>query len=165
MPSRKINGSFAHQRSSPETGSLTILKRSALMKTPSLSTPSQSCSDSKREPAIFQKDAFIKRTMGNVPFAKELATKFINDYPQQLLILQTFIDEDKTEEARKQAHKLKGALGNLGANLLYQKMWGLEKACKAEDTDLITRLNSEIPEGYRLLKRILEKWLHENTDS
>ncbi len=103
--------------------------------------------------------------MGNIPFAQKLVTSFLNDFPQQLSVLQISIEKTQTEATRKQAHKMKGALGNLGANLLYQKMWQLEKACKNNNSDRIAQLATEIPQDYEALQQTLEKWLHENIDS
>ncbi len=125
----------------------------------------KSSSETERETGIFQSEELVKRTMGNVPFAKKLVARFLVDSPPQLKLLQACVEQVDIEEARKQAHKIKGALGNLGANLLSQKMQDIEKACNAEDIALLTRLTDEIPEEYRVLKHALEKWLHETTDS
>lgn len=67
-------------------------------------------------PARFDPDELIDRMMGNPDLARRVARMFLDDTPLQLAALAQALDSRDPAEARRIAHSVRGAAGNVTAD-------------------------------------------------
>ena len=70
---------------------------------------------------------------GDTDLLGELASLFVEEYPELHGLLSAAVTEGNLETAGKLAHRLKGSLGTLSALPAMEAAFALEKAGKAED--------------------------------
>ncbi|EKD89037.1 MAG: hypothetical protein ACD_34C00224G0005 [uncultured bacterium] len=91
-------------------------------KAPKLSSkPKVSIEVEQREAAqvlVFDKNTFIERVMGDIPLAQSIISIFLKDIPIQIRVLQDYLSKDDMAGAERQAHSIKGAAANIGADKL-----------------------------------------------
>jgi len=85
----------------------------------------------------------------------EVVALFLQDAPRQLRSLQETVSRGDMATARRQAHTLKGASGNVGATDLEKVLLKTERACEQgnvkEAAGMLDRVNAE----FEKLKQIL----------
>ena len=72
---------------------------------------------------------------GDKDLLKELVEDFLEDFPQQLEILETVIREGDSEQVERTAHSLKGNVGVFGSQTAYDLAYELEKFGKDSELD------------------------------
>ncbi len=82
----------------------------------------------------------LARVGGNTKVYKSLLAKFYIRYADKMDVIKDLIHNRRREEARREAHTLKGLSGNLGATELYNSVADLEGALKRENYEEITEL-------------------------
>ncbi len=87
----------------------------------------------------FDIEAALERVSGNRKFLGELILYFHDEYNDLIPTLNRMIESGEHQDAKRLAHTLKGAAGNLGANDVFEKAGALE--CGLDDG-----LTKEIPE-------------------
>jgi len=105
---------------------------------------------------VFDKDALMERLMGDTELAETVISSFLDDMPKQIGALIKFIDQKNTEDAGKQAHKIKGAAGNVGGDVLREIVFQIEKAGNAGDMDTLVSLVPRLKESFDQLKKTME---------
>ena len=101
----------------------------------------------------------MERMLNDEAFARKMIGTFLQDLPDQIEQLQAHVAAGGLASAGPQAHKLKGAAGNMGAEALAALMSDLEKACLAGDPAAITRLMAAVDQQVLRLKPALEQEL------
>ncbi|MBN2718883.1 MAG: response regulator [Deltaproteobacteria bacterium] len=86
---------------------------------------------------IFNEDEFLHRLLGDREIAKQIVKGFIVEGSRQLSELESAVTTSDFESAVKQAHTLKGAAANVGAELLRRKAFDAEMAGKRKQRDLL----------------------------
>jgi HPt (histidine-containing phosphotransfer) domain-containing protein len=81
-------------------------------------------------------DKTLERAMGDQEFLEKILQQFIADLPRQMKILETALMNTDSETLAKQAHALKGAAANLGADDMSATAWKLEQLGKAGDLNV-----------------------------
>lgn len=84
--------------------------------------------------AVFDRASALRRVDGDLPFLKELAGLFLQQRPNQLELIAQAVAERDAEQLMQAAHSLKGSVGNLSGNAVYELSLRLEK--KGRDGDL-----------------------------
>ncbi|MBN1592005.1 MAG: response regulator [Candidatus Coatesbacteria bacterium] len=86
-----------------------------------------------KAPAEFDRPGFIERLGGDEELAKEIMDAFLMDIPIQIEVLERALSEADEETARRQAHTIKGASGNVSAGSLKDLASEMEDLCSQGD--------------------------------
>jgi len=105
---------------------------------------------------IFDRAAMLERLMGDEDLAKTILAGFMEDMPRQMAALRSFVENGQAEQAGAQAHKLKGAAGNIGGPALHEVAYAMEKAGKAGEMDVLMQLMPELENACERLKAAVE---------
>ena len=100
------------------------------------------------ETPIFDKKALLQRLMNDEELLALILEEFLREADCQMEQLRLLVKSWKREEARRVAHTLKGASGNVGAMVLRERASRLEEAIKKED----------MKEAQGALKALEEAW-------
>ncbi len=113
---------------------------------------------------IFNREEFLERVLGDKELAEIIIKEFLSDIPVQINTMKTFIEQANADQAGAQAHKIKGAAGNLSAGVLQDIAHAMEKAGKADDMESLKRLILKLEKSFDELKTVMEKATNENPD-
>jgi PAS domain S-box-containing protein len=102
----------------------------------------------KADTGIFDQAQFLERLMGDRQLAERVVTGFLEDMPKQIESLEDYILKNDSQASAKQAHKIKGAFGNIGSRPLKEIAFELEKAGKTEDVSKQRALIRVLKEKY-----------------
>jgi len=72
----------------------------------------------------------LDRVGGDAELLKELTALFIDDYPRQLRLIEAAVSANDCRTAEREAHGLKGAVANFGANGAMEAARLLEMAAR-----------------------------------
>lgn len=100
---------------------------------------------------VWDKDAALKRLMGDEVLLKTVLDAFVSDMPARLDELKKALDASDYDQARRSAHSIKGVAGNLGGLSLQQQADLLEDAAKEEDLDQLFALLPELQKAQEQL--------------
>jgi signal transduction histidine kinase/DNA-binding response OmpR family regulator/HPt (histidine-containing phosphotransfer) domain-containing protein len=106
---------------------------------------------------IFDRAALVKRLMDDEELAKTIATGFLDDMPGQIAALRAFVENSQAEQAGGQAHKIKGAAGNVTASVLQETAHAMEAAGKAGNMAALHRLLPELEQNFLQVKRTINR--------
>jgi len=84
-------------------------------------------------PLIFDRKGFLSRCMGNQTLATKLAGVFSDTLPKEQKALQSAIETNDLEEARRIAHRIQGTAKNVCANRLAEVAFHVENAAAERD--------------------------------
>ena len=87
---------------------------------------------SSPESLVFDREGVLDRLMGGEALAAKVTAVFIHHFPGMLEELRTALDAADAPLAQRQAHSIKGAAANVGANALSALARQMENAAKAE---------------------------------
>ncbi len=113
-------------------------------------TPSGKVSD------IFNREEFLERVLDDGDLAETIMAEFLADMPDQIKTMRSYIEQNKSEQAGAQAHKIKGAAGNLSATALQEISRLMEEAAKEADLETLNRLVPQIEDSFNELKTVME---------
>ncbi|MCF8075346.1 MAG: response regulator [Desulfotignum sp.] len=118
----------------------------------------QSSHDVNRQnPArIFDRPALLKQLMNDADLTKTIIVGFLDDMPKQIRALKSFVKNGQAEQAGAQAHKIKGAAGNVTAQRFQETARAMETAGKAGDMDSLQRLLPELEQRFMQVKIEME---------
>jgi len=105
---------------------------------------------------IFDRAALLKRLMDDEGLAETIVAGFLDDMPKQMAALRSFVENGQAEEAGGQAHKIKGAAGNVTALTFQETAYDMERAGKAGDMASLQRLLPELEQRFLQLKMRME---------
>lgn len=105
---------------------------------------------------IFDREDLLKRLMDDQGLAKTIVTGFLDDMPRQISALKSFVENGQPEQAGGQAHKVKGAAGNVTALVLQETAHAMEQAGKTGDLELLKNLLPELEQRFLQLKKYME---------
>ncbi|GBD97809.1 MAG TPA: response regulator [Nitrospirae bacterium] len=99
----------------------------------------------------------LERLGGDEELLRELWEIFIDDAPRQMEILKKAIDAGDIALTERQAHSLKSAAANIGANLMSDKASGLELAARDKNLNnarmLYEKLEHELKKALKALTK------------
>ena len=105
---------------------------------------------------IFDWDALVKRLMDDEGLAKKIVTGFLDYMPGQISELRAFVENGQAEQARVQAHKIKGSAGNVTASVFQETAHAMETAGKDGDMEALHRLLPVLEDRFQQLKAQME---------
>ena len=110
---------------------------------------------------LFDYKSFMKRVMDDKNLANTVILSFLEDIPKQIDTLKTSISENRINDAERQAHSIKGASANIGAERLREIASQIEKLCKeGKENDAkkyIPQLESQFEELRTYLKELFNE--------
>ncbi len=98
-------------------------------------------------------EALYNRLMQDEDLTKMVLAEFCKDLPSQIEVLHRAFNNKDIEAIKRQAHKLKGAAGNVGAEILYQLMLETEDAARQDDYSALETLLNEIDNQLTMIKK------------
>ncbi len=110
------------------------------------------------QPLVFNREAFLQRMMGDLEFAHDVTTGFLEELPALLSALRDQFAREDLESIWKQAHKLKGSAANVGAEALRDTAFEMEIAGKIGDLSRVATLMPELEERSVQLSEVLRLW-------
>jgi CheY-like chemotaxis protein len=117
-------------------------------------------SPSDAELAVFNREDFVRRMMDDEELARTIAAGFLANLPELIRVLKDWAARHDLEAVRKQAHQIKGAAGNVGAECLRSVAFQIEKAGRAGDPDAAFALIADLELQSARLRTALEVWMN-----
>ncbi len=108
-----------------------------------------------KQGAAFNPSALLERLGGDEKAYEEIVCLFLQDAPRQLRSLQETVRHGDMATARRQAHTLKGASGNVGATELEKLLLKTERACEQGNVKEAARMLDRVNAEFEKLKQIL----------
>ena len=103
--------------------------------------------------------ALHKRLLGDKALVEIILGEFVRDLPGQLRALTEAVQDGDIDRVTKQAHKIRGAAGNIGAEHLEAVMLKIERAVADNNfamlADLTGSLHNQLTEIQRAAEEIL----------
>ena len=82
--------------------------------------------------------------------------KVLVEMSKQLMLMKESVEQGHAKQAGVQAHKIRGAVGNIGSLALQEIAHAMEQAGKAEEINLLRTLMPEMEKQFELLKQLME---------
>ena len=105
----------------------------------------------------FDRLALLDRLMGDEELAATVITGFLDDMPRQISALRAFVKDGQADKAGSQAHKIKGACGNISGQAVQEIAHAMEKAGKSGDPAQLSSLMPELESRFERLKKAMEE--------
>jgi len=105
----------------------------------------------------FDRLALLDRLMGDEELAATVITGFLDDMPRQISALRAFVKDGQADKAGSQAHKIKGACGNISGQAVQEIAHTMEKAGKSGDLEQLSSLMPELESRFERLKKAMEE--------
>ncbi len=119
----------------------------------------------KNEPAspptgmIFDRADLMYRVMDDVELATVVLEGYLGDIPLQITRLEEYLDKNMLQDALRQAHTIKGASANIGAELVRQVSAAMELSASEGDLEPVRARLPELKQQFERLKQEIEKEL------
>ncbi|WP_163340467.1 response regulator [Desulfopila sp. IMCC35008] len=108
----------------------------------------------EKQQAVLDWDVLVDRLLGDKETADLILSELSLQLPQQMAELETLIIDGNRVEAGKQAHKIKGATANVGAEYLCSVLAEMEDAA---EVDQLFRMRQLLPSVRQRLHELLEE--------
>jgi len=105
---------------------------------------------------IFDRAVLVKRLMDDEGLTETIIAGFLNDMPGQMAALRAFVENGEAEKSGGQAHKIKGAAGNVTATVFQETAHAMETAGRAGDMEALRRLLPKLEQRFQQLKDQME---------
>lgn len=122
-----------------------------------ISSPPPPSSPSVPPSAIFDRDEFMQRTLGDLKISREVAALFVQLAPEYLQAVYAAATAGEVVALRKSAHKLKGAAANLSLLQLYDVANKIEILASEGNIKGASELLPELTDTYNQAIRALEE--------
>ncbi len=103
------------------------------------------------EPLVWDKEAALKRLVGDEALLMIVLDAFVSDMPVRLDELQKALNVADYDQAYRSAHSIKGVAGNLGGLLLQQQAARMESAAKEKNKDQLISLMPDFQKAHQQL--------------
>jgi two-component system sensor histidine kinase/response regulator len=110
-------------------------------------------------PAVFDLAGMRLRLGEDDELVREVIRVVLEDLPAQSDLLDQLVQQGNAEEAGRQAHKIKGAAGNVGAMALHAVAFDMEQAGQSDDLTTLVEKTPELQEGIARFREAVEKAL------
>lgn len=87
--------------------------------------------------------------MNNDALLKKLATMFVENSPAKMNALRLACDKKDAEQARLASHALKGQAGDIGLQILYEKLVEMEQGAREQRVEAFAGLLEEVLQAHR----------------
>jgi len=105
---------------------------------------------------VFDCESLINRLMGDEDLVATIIDGFLDDMPKQIMAIKESVEQRQAGQAGEQAHKIKGAAGNIGSPALQEIAYAMEKAGRADDMEKLSNLMPQLERRFIQLKKAME---------
>jgi CheY-like chemotaxis protein/HPt (histidine-containing phosphotransfer) domain-containing protein len=106
--------------------------------------------------AVFDRAGLLARLMDDENLLRIVQESFLNEVPQDIEVLQKLVARGEAKLAGMQAHKIKGAAANVGAEALREVAAAMEKAGKEGNAIVLPQHLRELQQRFDQLRRVME---------
>ncbi len=106
---------------------------------------------------VFDYPALLDRLMGDKQMVDELLEVFLVDVEDQVQQLLTFLEKADIVSIAGQAHKIKGAAGNIGAKAMEKLAQAMETAARNNVLDKLNKLEPEFMSCYQKVRNAIKE--------
>jgi len=104
---------------------------------------------------VFDRAALLARLMDDEDLARAVTEGFLEDIPKQIEALQDYLEAGDAASAERQAHTIKGASANVGAEALREIALAMETEGKAGDLEAVRELLPELRARFERLREAM----------
>jgi signal transduction histidine kinase/DNA-binding response OmpR family regulator/HPt (histidine-containing phosphotransfer) domain-containing protein len=104
---------------------------------------------------VFDKAGLMARVLDDEELVQTLSQCFLDDIPRRIHTLKALVDADDAEGARREAHTIKGASANMGAERLRAVAGEMEGAAEARDVGAVKARMVELESQFDRLKHAM----------
>ncbi len=108
------------------------------------------------DPIIFDREALLNRVQGDQELTTLVLQGFLEDIPRQIVALRKYLETGDVAGAERQAHTIKGASANVGAEALCILCGDLESAGNAGKLDIIQARLNELDAAFETLRHAMQ---------
>jgi signal transduction histidine kinase/CheY-like chemotaxis protein/HPt (histidine-containing phosphotransfer) domain-containing protein len=106
---------------------------------------------------VFDKAALMERLMDDEDLAQTVIATFLEDIPRQIETLKGYLGAGDAPGAERQAHTIKGASANMGAEALRETAFEMEKAGKAGDLEAAKVRMADLEKEFGSVNEAMER--------
>ncbi len=106
---------------------------------------------------VFKENDLVDRLMGDRDMARAIISGFLDDMPNQMLTLKELLAAGDANHLRMQAHAIKGAAASIGAGVMREAAFVMEKACESGQMEKVSEIFTIIETAFSDLKASLAK--------
>jgi CheY-like chemotaxis protein/HPt (histidine-containing phosphotransfer) domain-containing protein len=106
---------------------------------------------------VFDKAGIMERLMHDEELVRMMVDVFLEDIPNQIIMLKDYINTGDIPNAHRQAHIINGACSNIGGESMRAVAYRIEKLAKAGELDSVKAIMAELESEFELLKQEFEK--------
>jgi PAS domain S-box-containing protein len=103
--------------------------------------------------------SLLDRLMGDETVADLILQGFVADIPQQITTLQTYLQAGDVQQATRQAHTIKGAAANVGAEALRVLALAMETAGRAGDLGSMRAYSDQLDPTFKHLQQAIAEYI------
>jgi two-component system sensor histidine kinase/response regulator len=96
--------------------------------------------------------------MNDEDLVRVIIADFLEDIPKQIQALKEYVEDRDVTGAERQAHTIKGASANIGAEALRAVANKMEKSGKSGDLAAIRNCMAELENRFECLRKVLKKY-------
>lgn len=111
------------------------------------------------EMLVFDKAGMLTRLLDNDDLARKVCQVFLDDIPQQISTLESYLEAGDASGAELQAHTIRGASANVGGERLRAVAFEMEKAANAGDLIAAVKRMVDLKTQFERLKQAITKYL------
>ncbi len=104
------------------------------------------------EKPIFDRKGLMERILYDKEFFDEIVEIYLEEAPEQIKMLEEYIDKESMGKIEIQAHGFKGASANTGAERVREAAFEVEKAAKEKDNEKIKKYFEKIKKEFEIFK-------------
>ena len=108
--------------------------------------------------ALFDREDFIERLMGNEDLARRIVHRFMDDMPSQIALLAEAVNNLDAQAVRLVAHSIKGSAANVGGLEMREIAWKLEQTGGVGDLIAAAVALPELSASFERVKPIMDKF-------
>jgi len=120
-------------------------------------TETSSSIEGDTELPIFDREGTLARLMDDEELLETVLRGFLDDIPHQIENMDRYIDEKAMEDAERQAHTIKGASANVGAERLRAAAFEMEKAARKGDMEAVKAHMTAVKTEFDLFQKTVNR--------
>jgi HPt (histidine-containing phosphotransfer) domain-containing protein len=118
--------------------------------------PGMTCEVTSDDPPVWDRQKMLERLLDDEDLAKMIQDSFLGDIPQQIQTLKAFLASGDVSGIELQAHSIKGASANVGAERLQSVAFEMEKAAIAQDMTAAGAFMNDLERQFDHFKEVMQ---------
>ncbi len=108
---------------------------------------------------LFNFEQLDKMSAGDEDFKRELLSTYFVDTAARLDLLEDHLKENKMDDAKREAHSIKGASNILGCIKIGEKAHNIELHCSRNDLSRVKQEMNELKKYFKFTRQLLSEYL------